>query len=361
MDYSLIFRVTVLALILVTITLAAYIVLTTFWEHTSHMHVFHQELRGAKAEPVLKWKRAISYAYVDNAECAANLAYFMNYGRWDLWNSSTLFVLVVNGYASSIDLPDHPSFAIVRRENVGFDFGAHVSGLQKIEALAAEAGSPPPEEYGFMNCGVTGPFLPAYATDFDWFGAYSSRLSKSVRLVGTYITCLHPDDLGGVGPRVEGHSFFTDRQGVTLLRVTGVLKVHETKLKAIIDGEWSMTRVVFAAGFTIDTLLFKYQGVDWTDPDNFSCNNNRFVGRAGDYGGFTINPFETIFFKRLWKTVDLPSRAVRWEETARFMKWREQWALGLGAREDNDEFFPPPPPFVDDNIVQDILARRKGQ
>ena len=317
----------------------------------------------AASEPLFggipRWPRALLYAYVENPECAANFAFLMAYGRWELWNASTLFVVVVNGFTASIAVPDHPSFVMIRREDEGFDFGAHAAGLAHIESLAADIGSAPPNEYGFLNCGMSGPFLPSYANNVDWFGAYSARLSPSVRLVGAYLTCLPADDLGGPGPRIEGHSFFTDRAGVLFLRAVGVLRAHANKLSAIVDGEWALSRAVFIAGGTIDTLLYRYQGVDWLAPGSSDCNNYRFVGRAGGYVGGDINPFETIFFKRLWRTVPDPhARAVRWEETARLMAWRACWAHGAGAlTEDKVTNVLPPPPFVPDTLEAEFEAR----
>lgn len=326
---------------------------------------------SAAASSPPRWSRALLYAYVENPECAANFNFLLAYGRWDLWNSSTLLVVVVNGYDASITLPAHPSFIIVRRENVGYDFGAHAAGLAHVTAVAAAAGSAPPSEYGFLNCGMSGPFLPAYATDADWFGAYTSRLSPSVRLVGAYVTCLDENDLGGQGPHVEGHSFFTDLAGVRFFQAVGVLRAHPDKLSAILDGEWAMSRAVFAAGHTIDTLLYRYQGIDWRAPGNSNCNKHRFAGHAGGYGGGEINPFETIFFKRLWRTVPPPSdgravnkaSTVRWVETAHLMAWRAGWAGGTGASAEADRFSPrPPTPYVSDSYDSMIIEidRRLG-
>ena len=308
--------------------------------------------RGAAAP---RWTRALLYAYHENAECATNFAFLMAHGRWDLWNASTLFVVVVNGFDASIAVPDHPSFVMLRRENAGLDFGAHAAGLARVAEAAAAAGSPPPDEYGFLNCGMTGPFLPAYATDADWFGAFSARLSPAVRLVGAYLTCLPPTDLGGPGPRIEGHSFFTDRAGVELLVAAGVLRAHADKLDAIVNGEWGLARAVFAAGGTIDTLLYRYQGVDWRAPENAACNEQLFVGRAGGYGGGDVNPFETIFFKRLWRTLDAPDRSVRWAETARLMAWRDGWAAGAGGRSARP-VIPKEPPYKRGSAETDVAA-----
>jgi len=208
-----------------------------------------------------------------------------------------------------------------------------------------------------LNCGVTGPFLPpALPADYDWFGAFSSRLSPRVRLVGAYLTCLARDDLGGHGPRVEGHSFFTDAAGVELLRAAGVFRAARDKLDAVVNGEWALARAVFAAGGTVDTLLYRYQGVDWRDERNWDCNANRFVGRAGGAAGGDVDPFEVIFFKRLWKTLPVEAqRGVRWDETARLMRWRGGWETGEGGAE-GEPAVAPPPPYVMGSAATDIHA-----
>ena len=50
------------------------------------------------------------------------------------------------------------------------------------------------------------------------FGAFTNRLNARVRLVGAYLTCLRAEDAGGHGPKIEGHSFFTDLKGIRILR-----------------------------------------------------------------------------------------------------------------------------------------------
>ena len=297
--------------------------------------------------------RVVSYAYRETPLCADNLRFLLAHGGLEYFPDLAI-VLVVNGFDISVELPsDLPFLVLVKRENEGLDFGAHSAGLLELERLLGSAEAMP-DEYGFLNCGVTGPFLPAYLPpDFDWFASFTKRLNEKVRLVGTYISCLPPGDAGGRGPRVEGHSFFTDAKGLWVLREARVMRAMEGKYDAIVNGEYGLTRAMFAAGYTIDTPLYRYQGVDWENKANWDCNMNRFVGRGGGYEKGSVNPFETVFFKRVWPTLgDAGARAVRFEETARYMSWRALWASGGGGY--HADLPPPstqPPPFYDPNFA----------
>ncbi len=306
-------------------------------------------------------RRAIVYAYHETPSCAANLAFLLANGGWSALADDTSLTIVVNGRTLSVALPaGAPAIAVLLRENEGLDFGAYASAIDALAAAAEAAGAPLPELYGFLNCGVTGPFLPAYLPlDFDWFDAFSSRLSPSVRLVGAYLTCLTPIDAGGHGPRIEGHSFFTDLDGVRMLQQAGVLRQMRDKYDAIVNGEFGLTRAVFAAGGTIDSLLYRYQGVNWRDEANWDCNGNRFVGRGGGLEGGDVNPFEVIFFKRVWPTLEDPTaRTVRYAETARYMHWRGQWARGGGGVRDDAPAPTPPPAYYDPGLPRSAALKQ---
>ena len=288
------------------------------------------------------FSRALFYAYHESSLCADNLRFLLAYGGLERM-PDLAFVLVVNGREISVDLPRNlSSLLVLLRENEGLDFGAHAAGLRELERVVGSSEAMP-SEYGFLNCGMSGPFLPAYLPlGFDWFAAFAGRLNERVRLVGAYITCLPPGDAGGRGPRVEGHSFFTDALGLRVLREARVMRSMADKFDAIVNGEYGLTRAMFAAGYTIDTPLYRYQGVDWEDEANWDCNMNRFVGRGGGYEQGSINPFETIFFKRVWPTLGDPeARVVRFAETARYMRWRGVWGSRGGGGYHTD---PPPPP-----------------
>lgn len=309
--------------------------------------------------------RALIYAYHDKSMCATNLDFLVRFGNLEA-APTTLFVVVVNGYKVTVPLPRLRNLVVLRRENSGLDFGAYTAGLNVVEMLAGGK-SPLPTQFGFINCGVTGPFLPAHLPkDYDWFGAFANRLVGNIHLVGAYLTCLLPNDLGGHGPRIEGHSFFTDAAGLAVLRKSGVMRPMEDKLDAIINGEYGLAKAMINASMGFDTLLYRYQGVDWLDRRNWDCNGNKFVGRNGGYDGGSIDPFEVIFFKRFWPTLPYRDQAVvRFEESARYMHWRGLWSSGGGGYSENTPPVSPPPetynPWGPQSGVDAAAQRGEGE
>jgi hypothetical protein len=116
------------------------------------------------------------------------------------------------------------------------------------------------------------------------------------------------------------------------------------KLDAIVNGEYGLARAMINASMGFDTLLYRYQGVDWLDRRNWDCNGNNFVGRNGGYDGGSVDPFEVIFFKRFWPTLPYRDQAVvRFEESARYMHWRTLWSFGGGGYSEKTPPRPPPP------------------
>merc|ERR1711865_584445 len=65
------------------------------------------------------------------------------------------------------------------------------------------------------------------------------------------------------------------------------------------SGRLSASRTT-KAGYTIDSLLLAYQGVDWTNRSNWGCNDNEHPSRSGTYFGVTQHPLETVFVKVEW-------------------------------------------------------------
>lgn len=278
------------------------------------------------------------FAYSTSNRCDRNAQFFVDFSGMERM-VDTLFLFVVNGETMNFMVPSLPNVIVIKRPNVGWDFGGHAAGITEVRRLLGDLMGPAsPTFYGFVNCGMTGPLLPSYVPpEFDWFSAFSNRLDDNVKLVGTYITCLPADDVSGTGARVEGHSFFTDRIGLKILLDAGVFSEHREFPDAVKDGEWAMTPAIFAAGYTIDTLLYKYQGVDWRDERNWLCNDRKFAGRPGEYDGINISPFETIFFKAFWGNLPVGHQAVNLGETLRYMKWRRQWSDGTGALPESGE------------------------
>lgn len=132
--------------------------------------------------------------------------------------------------------------------------------------------------------------LPAHKSNLCWYGIPAAGI---------------PADSSCVGPMVEGYAWATDSVGLQVLLKNGkVFQQHPNKVSAIIFGEETMSRAIFKAGYSIDSLLLAYEGVDWTNQKNWGCNKHAFPSRPRSYFGITEHPLETVFVKTSWETFD---------------------------------------------------------
>lgn len=58
-----------------------------------------------------------------------------------------------------------------------------------------------------------------------------------------------------------------------------VFECYTNMWDVIFFSELGSSWTVLAAGYTVDTLMLRYQGVDWTNLDNWDCNA-RLAARA---------------------------------------------------------------------------------
>ena len=73
--------------------------------------------------------------------------------------------------------------------------------------------------------------------------------------------------------------------GLRVLREDGrVFACHEDILDTVFHAEVGASRAILAANFTLDSLMLKYQGVDWADRANWDCNAGCAALRRGAGG-----------------------------------------------------------------------------
>ena len=71
--------------------------------------------------------------------------------------------------------------------------------------------------------------------------------------------------------------------GLDVLKRDGrVFECYEDMADTIFHSELGASNAVLAANLTIDSLMLRYQGVDWTDTANWNCNAGcGFLGITG--------------------------------------------------------------------------------
>lgn len=153
-----------------------------------------------------------------------------------------------------------------------------------------------------INSSVRGPFLTAYAKDaLHWTRPFTDKLTPSVKLVGSTINCggshEHPPE-----PHVQSYVVATDAVGLQVLLDTGkVFKCYDKMKDVVYHGEMGSSRAILDAGYNIDSLMLRYQGVDWREHRRhvaeFPCNGGLNPLQPQLYDGVDIDPLEVMFVK----------------------------------------------------------------
>lgn len=264
-----------------------------FTVHSSKVNHFEQPYPIERYKHILEKKILVVYTYFPSPSANHNLRTFL----YSVQESDSIdYILVVNGRVCEVELPNRSNLRVLKRDNIGFDFGGHKAALDSVN-LDAYA-------YFFcMNSSVTGPILPTYfPPTLHWTSIFTNKLTEKVKLVGTTIVCLPESDAGGFGPKVEGFFFLTDRIGLALLLGEGTIFVdHPDKRSAIVNGEYGLSRCIFRHGYTIDCMLQRYQGMDWRNPENMHQNGYKHPSRHNSYFQTSINPYEVVFHKWFWQ------------------------------------------------------------
>ena len=78
-------------------------------------------------------KSVIIYTYYNSPSSNYNLAFFLK--REVVYRDNIDYIFVVNGFETdkSIVFPILDNVTVIRRENIGFDFGGHASALEDIK------------------------------------------------------------------------------------------------------------------------------------------------------------------------------------------------------------------------------------
>ena len=246
-------------------------------------------------------KSVIIYTYFSSQSSDYNLEFFV---KQELsYKNNIDYIIVINGYVynTNIHFPILDNLIILKRENIGFDFGGHNHALEYITENNKIY-----NYYFFMNSGVIGPIIHHYFQKTHWSSIFINKINESCKLVGTSIVCLPCYDCGGYGPKVEGFFFMVDNLGLELLKnKKNIFCNHLTKWSAIVNGEYGLSTCILENGYSIDCMLPKYQNIDWTNNMNYMLNNNIHPSRHNSFYGESINPYDVIFHKWFWHNADL--------------------------------------------------------
>lgn len=177
-------------------------------------------------------------------------------------NDGCTYLIVMQGaeQAAPRFLPKLPPNArFVHHANECFDIGT-VGWV--LNTHLSEAQLQQYDYFIWLNPSVRGPFMPAYLRgSMHWTEPLLSKLRDDVKLVGPTISCEHAT----IGPavnkaHVQTYVVATDREGMAVLRRSGTVFNCWGSLDEVIQhSEVGTSQVIFAAGWSIDSLMLRYQ------------------------------------------------------------------------------------------------------
>lgn len=269
-------------------------------------------------------KVLVIYAYIEkNSHHIESLRFFRDLGITEDENID--YLIIVQGFNSSVTLPNFKNIRVFKRPNDCYDFGAFGEAIRFI------GGTSELKKYKlviFINSSVFGPFLPKYwPKSMHWTKIFSSQLQGNVQVTGTVINCLPKEDQDGRGPRVSGMAFAALTDFVLKAYDANVFDCFKDKVDVILKGEYGISKLAIKLGVNLDTLLLQYGDVNWLDSNNWDCNGNQSPFFKSKYGNnMDIHPLETVFYKPLWMWGDRVLSESYLNEVYTYMKWARKRA-----------------------------------
>eukprot|EP00892_Ulva_mutabilis_P000758 jgi/Ulvmu1/10683/UM067_0008.1 len=264
-----------------------------------------------------------------------NLLFFVKHGMPGCNTCEYIVVINRNQDDPAVELPELPPNArYLEHANECFDWGTFGWALETelVDFIAYKY-------FVFLNSSVRGPFIPSYLKGKVHFTELmTSKLVGDVKLVGPTINCESSAEFSTgelrQNPHVQSFAVATDRIGMDLLVANGnVFKCHEAFQDTIFYSELGSSAVILDAGYTLNSFMARYDGVDWRDRQFWGCNGdaNPFNYALEDPVG--LAPMELMFVKvkGMMREVGCPS--VR--TAVAYAEWYDQTAEGAPTPQEN--------------------------
>ncbi|KAI8114536.1 hypothetical protein M9434_002658 [Picochlorum sp. BPE23] len=273
----------------------------------------------------------VIYVFSDSdPEYERNLSYFVKEGIKE--NDNCDYIIVIQVSDMEDDVPDvlksvnKRNLRVMKHENKCFDIGT-VGWVFSVLEVSDSAYLDSYSYYIWLNSSVRGPFLPSYLNNkYHWSRAFTEKLSDRVKLVGPTICCGQSGDhLPAL--HVQSYAVATDSVGLNVLRSNNtIFNCYDEMEDVVFHSEQGMSEAILNAGYSMDSLMSRYQGIDWQGSrellNEFGCNGDLNPLQPGFYDGTDIDPMEVMFVKvkKAFLESEWPS-AVRAE---RLSLWKDE-------------------------------------
>ena len=216
--------------------------------------------------------------------------YFLNNCIFE--SSNVDFLIICNDKSININCPSFSNVFIMKRDNIGYDFGGWSDGILTNEIYKNY------DYFIFINSSAVGPFLkPTFLG--KWTDIYINGLKEqNCKLFGSMINTIQSPHLF---THVQTYIFSVDREALNYLieeEIFTTRKYVKSIFDAVISKEILISRKIIDRGWNVASLLPLYKDVDFTNDKTF--NNFTFI--YGDlmfekYRGNLWNEYDLVFIK----------------------------------------------------------------
>lgn len=168
------------------------------------------------------------------------------------------FTIICNNLDEDISGLGIPEWVrVIRRPNVGFDFGGWGSVLRDGSYANYD-------RFVFVNSSVIGPFLPPYMSLERWPLIFTEGLSDRIKLFGASINhCRNREEKA----HVQSYIFAVNRETLEFLGANNIFDEGAETMTEAVGRELRMSRLVLETGGDIDCLMRIYRNGGWRRPE----------------------------------------------------------------------------------------------
>lgn len=177
-------------------------------------------------------------------------------------DSEVQFLVVCNNISLQLNLPSYVE--VIKRKNIGHDFGAWSQGLLTHKDY---------DYYICVNSSVDGPYC-----NNKWTDIYINGLNDNVKLFGSTINCCTGQWTKQFpywsGPHVQSYIFSMNKETLEYLSSEGIFSLTNyisDKIQVVFLKEILMSKKILDKGWNIGCLLQQYKDVD------FKINNVKWL------------------------------------------------------------------------------------
>tara|TARA_Y100000389_G_scaffold194835_1_gene225374 strand:+ start:1853 stop:2875 length:1023 start_codon:yes stop_codon:yes gene_type:complete len=270
--------------------------------------LYNKDLQKTKNLP--EGKIAILYSYSPYSKCQnvkiINFYYFLKNGVIPSKDYIYYFIISGNNINSKLEeelnkkqievnnkFPN--TFNIIKRNNIGFDFGAYSDILFSIDYKSYDY-------YFFINDSVRGPFLFHWSPEQNWIKIFTSLFDDNTKIVGPTINYYRGK------PHINSEFFVLDKIGLDIaIKYNIFSKTYIRKFGQVCQQcEVGISTKILDSGYNIKCLFEAHKGVDFRKHRGNQYANSSLMPnfkRGGEplrtnmYYNRNINIYEVIFIK----------------------------------------------------------------